>query len=93
MTLECGRQEKCEPCDRIDGDYESQKDVCITVARVAMRPDASTLDEDSIARLTHNVMAQVMDDDDYIAPEIRDAAVESTKELIQERRCWFNSRN
>jgi hypothetical protein len=81
--LECGRQNICEPCKGLD--CGSRRDVCIAVGSVAISHNAPTLTAETIQDLTYDVMAGIVDDDDHVTLEMKEAAVESTNQLIFER--------
>jgi hypothetical protein len=80
MSFECGRSIMCAEC--VDLDRVSQKDVCIAVGAVSMMPDAHILSKEAIKGLTYHIMAGIVDDDDYVTPQMQEAAVESAHELI-----------
>ena len=80
MSFECGRSIMCAECVGLG--RVSQKDVCIAVGAVSMMHDAPTLSKEAIQDLTYDIMTGIVDDDDYVTPQMREAAVESAHELI-----------
>lgn len=77
----CGRNTMCSQC--VDIAPSDRKDVCWAVAHVMGLPQPEGLTNGELHDITLRKMQGTVDDDEYVSPEMVEAAVASASELIR----------